>query len=62
MLRRRSGLSLTLLNRKLHALGGYDGNKYLAGSEAFDAVTNAWFKAPEASLPSRMAHFGTALL
>jgi hypothetical protein len=98
---------LALLNHKMHALGGYDGNKYLAASEAYDAKTNQWVMAPEvcvcvvccgvwcvyvlcvagcdvhrlshvalcayvcvcvcvcfeqASLPKRMAHFGTALL
>jgi len=58
----RSGLSLTILNHKLHAMGGYDGNAYLSVSEAYDFKTDEWRFAPEASLPSRMAHFGTALL
>eukprot|EP00277_Geminigera_cryophila_P021284 CAMPEP_0179479750 /NCGR_PEP_ID=MMETSP0799-20121207/57933_1 /TAXON_ID=46947 /ORGANISM="Geminigera cryophila, Strain CCMP2564" /LENGTH=797 /DNA_ID=CAMNT_0021291579 /DNA_START=44 /DNA_END=2437 /DNA_ORIENTATION=+ len=58
----RSGLSLTILNHKLHALGGYDGNAYLSVSEAYDFKTDTWCNAPEASLPTRMAHFGTALL
>ena len=62
MSKRRSGLSMAVLNRKVHALGGYDGDKYLSVSEALDLRAGEWRTAPEAALPTRMAHFGTALL
>jgi len=61
----RSGLALKYFNKRLHAIGGYNGAKYLSAAERLDPRSpedGEWCSAIEASLPSRMAHFGAALL
>mmetsp|Transcript_6675 Transcript_6675/g.15388 ORF Transcript_6675/g.15388 Transcript_6675/m.15388 type:complete len:742 (-) Transcript_6675:101-2326(-) len=62
MQKKRSGLALHVLNHKLCAIGGYDGLKYLSAVESYDPRLDEWNLEHDVYLPSRMAHFATAIV
>ncbi|KAH6940664.1 hypothetical protein HPB50_004083 [Hyalomma asiaticum] len=43
---RRSALSAAVLDGKIYALGGYDGQEYLSTVEVYDPATNVWTTGP----------------
>lgn len=38
----RSALSVTVLDNRLYAMGGYDGANFVASVEVYDPLTNRW--------------------
>lgn len=60
MLKPRSGHGLASVKGKVHAMGGYDGMRYLSQAESFCGET--WEESLDASLPVRMAHFALTVV
>lgn len=56
----RSGHGLTSVKGKVHAMGGYDGVRYLAQAESLQG--EGWEDSMDASLPVRMAHFALTVV
>lgn len=57
---RRSGLGMCVLNRKLYAVGGFNGNSYLKSVEWLDLNEHQWKNA--SSMNYRRLGCGVAVL
>jgi len=52
----RSGLGVVVVNGKIYAIGGSDGNRQLDTNEMYDPATNTWIS--KQPMPSARSRFG----
>jgi N-acetylneuraminic acid mutarotase len=55
----RGGLGVAVVNGKIYAIGGFDGNKQLAVNEEYNPVTNTW--TTKKSMPTARSGFAVAV-